>query len=304
MKIAVLGAGAVGCFYGGMLGRAGHEVVLIGRPAHVAAMAAHGLRLETHEFQERVAVQASVDPAAVHGARLVLFCVKSMDSEPAAAQIAPYLSGDALVLCLQNGVDNASRVQVRVPCAVAPVAVYVACEMAGPGHVRHLGRGDLVLAADTASALGAGELVRLFGSAGIAVALSDNVAGALWSKLIINCAYNALSAIGQLPYGRLVQDAGVHDLMQCVVHECQEVARAAGVSVIEGIWEAVWAIAPAMPEQYSSTAQDLARGRRSEIEHLNGYIVRTGASLGVPTPANLALLSAVRLLEGRASATH
>ena len=106
MKIAVMGAGAVGCYYGGMLARAGHDVVLIGRPQHVEAVKRRGLRLETQTFDEHVRLHASTEGSAAQGAQLVLFCVKSTDTESGAAAIKPNLAADALVLSLQNGVEN------------------------------------------------------------------------------------------------------------------------------------------------------------------------------------------------------
>ena len=132
-------------------------------------------------------------------------CVKSLDTERAAAEIAPHLQPDALVLGLQNGVDNAERLKAALPHEICPAVVYVATEMAGPGHVKHHGRGELVIAPIAASQ----GLVTLFAGAGVPVQISDNIAGALWAKLILNCAYNALSAVSQLPYGRLVQADGV-----------------------------------------------------------------------------------------------
>jgi 2-dehydropantoate 2-reductase len=293
MKIAVLGAGAVGCYFGGMLARAGHDVVLIGRPRHVEAVQARGLMLETRAGREAIAVASSVDAAAVAGAHLVLFCVKSTDTEVAGAQIASRLAPDARVLCLQNGVDNAARLQPLLPCAVAPAAVYVAAEMAGPGHVRHHGRGDLVIG----PLPGAAELVRVFGEAGIPVQVSADVGGALWAKLIINCAYNALSAITRLPYGRLVQGEGIEAVIGSVVQECLAVAERDGVTVPGDIGAEVQAIARTMATQISSTAFDVARGRRSEIDHLNGYVARRGQALGIATPVNGALHAIVKLLE-------
>lgn len=294
MKIAVMGAGAVGCYYGGMLARAGHEVVLIGRPAHVEAMRRDGLLLDTQSFRERVPVQASTSAEGVRGAGLVLFCVKSTDTAAAAAEMAPHLAPDASVLSLQNGVDNAERLRAALPGReVLPAVVYVATEMAAPGHVRHLGRGELVVGPGPRSE----ELVSLFGAAGVPVQVSDQVSGALWAKLLLNCAYNALSAITQQPYGRLVQGEGVEAVMRDVVNECVAVARAAGVSVPGDAWQAVQRIAQTMPQQFSSTAQDLARGKLSEIDHLNGFVVRQGEALGVDVRANRVLWATVKLLE-------
>jgi 2-dehydropantoate 2-reductase len=151
MKIAVMGAGAVGCYYGFKLARAGHDVVLIGRPQHVEAVERQGLRLETQTFDELIRVSASTEGSAVQGAQLVLFCVKSTDTESAAAAIKPHLAPDALVLSLQNGVENADRLRALLQQEVVAAAVYVGSEMAGPGHVRHHGRGELVIERSKAS---------------------------------------------------------------------------------------------------------------------------------------------------------
>jgi 2-dehydropantoate 2-reductase len=294
-KIAVFGAGAVGCYYGGMLARAGHRVTLIARPQHVDAVERSGLRLQTNAFDEQVRMQATAEASGVREAKLVLFSVKSPDTETGGKSLAPYLAHDAAIVTLQNGVDNAERLAATLAREVIPAVVYVAVEMAGPGHVRHHGRGELVIGASPASA----GIASLFTAAGVPVEVSDNVAGALWAKLIVNCAYNALSAITQLPYGRLVQGFGIEQVMRDVVDECLAVARAEGVRVPEGLHEAVRNIAQTMPAQFSSTAQDLARKKKTEIDHLNGVVVRKGEALGVPTPANRTLLALVKHLEKR-----
>jgi 2-dehydropantoate 2-reductase len=295
MKIAVMGAGAVGCYYGFMLARAGHDVVLIGRPQHVEAIERQGLRLEAQTFDEHIRVCASTEASAVQGARLVLFCVKSNDTESGAAAIKPHLAADAVVLSLQNGVENADRLRALLSQEVIAAAVYIGVEMAGPGHVRHHGRGELIIEPSEGSA----EIARTLIAAGVPTEISDNVRGALWAKLILNCAYNALSAITQLPYGRLVQGEGVTAVMRDLVDECVAVANADGVRLPGDVDAAVRRIAETVPGQYSSTAQDLARGKHSEIDHLNGLIVRRGEALGVATPANRLLHALVKLIESK-----
>ena len=296
-KIAVMGAGAVGCYYGGMLARAGHDVTLIGRPNHVDAIQRDGLLLDTQTFKQHVRLQARAEPSAVAGATLVLFCVKSTDTESAAALMRPHLLPGTLVLTLQNGVDNALRLQAALPQQeVAASVVYVATEMAGPGHVRHHGRGELVIAASASSTAAAALLV----AAGIPTEISSNVEGALWAKLILNCAYNALSAITRQPYGRLAQAQGVPGVLRDVVGECLAVAQADGITVPGDVAQAVERIAQTMPGQLSSTAQDLARGKRSEIDYLNGYVLRRGEALGVATPVNRVLWTLVKLIEAQA----
>jgi 2-dehydropantoate 2-reductase len=291
-----MGAGAVGCYYGGMLARAGHNVVLIGRVQHVEAVERDGLRMETRTFDEHVRLAASTEADAAAGADLVLFSVKSTDTESAGERIRAHLRPDALVLCLQNGVDNAERLRtVLPPDRVAAAVVYVATEMAGPGHVRHHGRGELVIEPSGRSEAVARALI----AAGVPTEISDNVRGALWLKLVLNCAYNAVSAIARLPYGEAVQGAGVKDLMRDVVDECLAVAHEEGMRIPGDAHAAVAGLADSMPRQYSSTAQDLARGKRTEIDYLNGLVVRRGEALGVPVPANRALWALVKLLEGR-----
>jgi 2-dehydropantoate 2-reductase len=296
-RIAVMGAGAVGCYYGAMLARAGRTVTLIARPQHVQAVERSGLRLQTATSDEVIRLGASTEPRALRGAELVLFSVKSSDTESAGRAMAPYLERGAAIVTLQNGVDNAERLAATLEREVIPACVYVAVEMAGAGHVRHHGRGELVIGRAAQSE----DITTTFRAAGVPVDISPNVIGALWAKLVVNCAYNALSAIAQRPYGELVQSAGIPDVMRAVTDECLAVARAARVELPSDMHQAVPGIARTMPGQFSSTAQDLARGKPTEIDHLNGFVVRKGEALGVPTPVNRTLLALVKLLERNAS---
>jgi 2-dehydropantoate 2-reductase len=293
MKVAVMGAGAVGSYIGAMLARAKHDVTLIARPQHVDAIKKHGLLFNGRGFHGSVPVQATTEAAGVEGADIVLLCVKSGDTEAAGRAMAPHLKPDATVLCLQNGVDNAERLQPTIKQVAVPAAVYVATEMAGPGHVRHKGRGDLIIGPSPMSA----DIARQFSDAAIPTTVSGNVIGELWVKLILNCVYNALSAVSQLPYGPLFKVEGVSDVAEDVIGECVAVAGSLGISIPGNISDIVLALAGTMPEQYSSTAQDLARGKPTEIDYLNGYVVRKGAELGISTPVNLALQVMVKLRE-------
>ncbi|WP_374568729.1 ketopantoate reductase family protein [Ideonella sp.] len=307
MKVGVMGTGAVGGYYGAMLARAGVPVVFVGRPGQVATLQREGLRLQAQGFDERFPVQASADAAALADCALVLCCVKSGDTESAGTQMAPHLPPHAVVLSLQNGVDNAARLAARLSPSslVAAAVVYVAAEMAAPDHVRHHGRGELVLARWRAQGdQPTPEAVQaLFARAGVPVDLAQDVDAALWTKLVLNCAYNALSAISRLPYGQLVQGEGVQALMRDIVAECVAVAQASGVALADP-WPAVQRIAATMPGQFSSTAQDLMRGKPSEIDHLNGFVVRRGQALGVATPVNRTLHSLVKLLESSSGIRH
>jgi len=304
-SIVVVGAGAVGGFFGAMLARAGHPVTLIARQAHAQAIQRDGLRLQMAGKVEAIRLPAGTDIGAVRGADLVLFSVKSTNTETVARDMAPHLSDDALVLSLQNGVENAATIARHVHQAVVPAVVYVATAMPEPGLVAHHGRGDLVIGAidakaaqDAALALRLQALVDLFATAQVPVRISADVMAELWSKLMVNCAYNAISGIAQASYGKLAALGEVLELQETVVREVYALAEAEGVNLpLAPALESMRKIAGAMPAQLSSTAQDMARGKPSEIDHLNGFVARRGAALGVATPANQALYALVRLIE-------
>jgi 2-dehydropantoate 2-reductase len=309
-QVAVMGAGAVGCYFGGLLARAGAPVTLIGRPHHVEAIARDGLLLESKRFRQRIPASASADTGAARGAGVVLLCVKAPDTEGAARALAPHLADGAVVVSLQNGVDNVERVRSVVSADVIPAVVYVGAEMTAPGSVRHTARGDLVIGdlprrdpGDAARRRRLESLAALFARAGAPCRLSDDVEAELWTKLLINCAYNAISALGRARYGRMAGDPRVREVMRQVVQETVAVARAAGVRLADTDHvAATWRLADSMTETISSTAQDILRGKRTEIDALNGYVARRGAELGVATPVNQALHALVKLLEETASA--
>jgi 2-dehydropantoate 2-reductase len=303
--IAVVGAGAVGSFYGAMLARAGHRVTLIGRPAHVQATTRNGLKLDlaTSSATEIIQIEASTELSSLHTADLVLFCVKSTDSASVAFQIAPYLAPHALVMSLQNGVENAALIAQHIPHAVIPSVVYVATEIPAPGFVKHHGRGELVIGTMQISRLSdpqktLQDIVLLFASAQVPVQISQNVMAELWSKLMINCAFNAISGLAQIQYEKLAALESVRNTQTALVKEVIAVAQADGIHLSETVaLQAVAQISVTMGSQKSSTAQDMARCKPSEIDHLNGFIVRRGQALGVPTPVNQALFALVKLVE-------
>ncbi len=304
---AVVGAGAVGSFFGAMLSRAGHSVTLIGRTAHVDAITRSGLALHMNGQVETLHIAATTDLGAVADADLVLFCVKSTDTDAVARQIAPMLKPGTMLLSLQNGVDNAATMARHIEQTIFPAVVYVATAMPEPGLIKHFGRGDLVIGPlDPAAADQPGqqlqmrEVVELFAAAGVPVEVVPDVLDELWRKLLVNCAYNAISAVSQLPYGRMLALPEIREVMKTVVREVVAVAQADGRRLgFDSAMAAVDRIGAAMPAQLSSTAQDLARGKPSEIDHLNGYIVRRGGQLGVPTPVNQTLSALVKLAESR-----
>lgn len=307
-RVAVMGAGAVGNFFGGMLARAGAPVTLIARAPHAEAIAARGLTIESFLFPEpeRIPVEAGAGAEAVGGAQIVLLCVKTVDTESAAQAIAPHLAPDAVVVSMQNGVDNVARIRAASGIDALAAAVYVAVEMTAPGHVKHSGRGDLILGPFPGSGHGqegVDWLAQCFARAGLPCRVAEDIRGPLWMKMLMNCAYNAISALGRARYGRMAAREEIREIMRHAIEEAVAVARVDSIPLpAENFVEAGWKLAESMGAAMSSTAQDVARGKKTEIDSLNGYIVRRGAALGVATPVNQTLHGLVKLLEESAGA--
>jgi 2-dehydropantoate 2-reductase len=298
-RIAVVGAGAVGGYFGGMFARADAPTVFIGRKHFVDAVTSKGLVLDKSEGQERIRATATVEMSAVRDCPLILFSVKANDTSATATQMAPFVRPDAIVVCLQNGVDNADQVRAAANVTAVPAVVYVAVSVPESGRVKHLARGDLIIGPPSGRTT---HLVDLFVRAGIPCRVSENIEGELWLKLLRNCALNAISALGRVRYGQIVQSDDAKKLMEQIIDEVLAVARAANV-VLPGVHDrqsgmaAAMELATQMAGALSSTAQDLDRGRLTEIDALNGYIARRGSKLGIPVPANHALFTLVKLAE-------
>ncbi len=302
--VAVMGAGAVGCYYGGMLALSGASVTLIGRLQHVDAVKRDGLVIERAGRRDVVGVEASTDARAVSSADIVLVCVKSTATADAAREMKPHLRPGSVVVSLQNGVANAVRIAEIVDPVVLAAVVWVGTYMEAPGIVRHSGGGNLVLGVprDCASrpnaTVRAQEVAALFELAGVSCPVTDDIDAALWSKLVVNCAFNAVSALGRARYGRMAREPAIRELMEAVVRESVAVARASGIALDENEMIATaWRTAERLASQYSSTAQDILRGKRTEIDALNGYLAQRGKALGVDTPVNRALHALVKLRE-------
>lgn len=298
-KVAVVGAGAVGGYFGGILARAGVPVMLIGRPAFVKAVRESGLRLDTLQFQETLHPEASTEIADAAGSEFVLFCVKTTNTAEAAKELARYISPSTIVLSLQNGVNNAEEIRKASGIDAVSSVVYVAAAMPTPGTIKHFGRGDLVIGPESPRV---DRAAAFFAGASLPCRVSDAIETELWTKFIWNCALNAVSGLGHATYGDILASAEAQELVKSVVLEVLAVARKKGVALpafddVQKAFAGAMKIAEQMPATRSSTAQDMARGKHTEIDSLNGHIARLGTELGVPTPVNLALYALVKLQE-------
>ncbi len=304
-KVAVVGAGAVGSYFGGMLARAGVPVVLIGREAHVQAIHNNGLFLDSVRFQERIRVEATTEIAAVAEADLVLVCVKTYDTAAVADQMKVHLRPEALLVSLQNGVENAEILSAATGRRTIPTVVYVAARLLEPGHVQHKARGNLILGdPDGKHTADMERVAAFFESAQVPCRISPNIRGELWLKLIFNAAGNSVTTLARASYGEVARQPFGQEVMGAVVLEAEAVAEAAGIELPPGDLVAmtlnfVGSVGGAM----SSTLQDILRGKQTEIGELNGYIVEAGKKYGVPTPVNNTLAALIRMLEAAARAS-
>ena len=298
-KVAVVGAGAVGGYFGGLLARSGVPVIMIGRPAFVEAVRKSGLRLDTMQFQETVHPAASTDIAAAAGADFVFFCVKTTDNASASKELAKHISPSAVVFSLQNGVNNAEEIRKASGIEALSTVVYVASSAPAPGVVKHLGRGDLVIGPHSSVV---DKTAAFFERAKLPCRVSDNIEGELWTKLVWNCALNAVSGLGRVTYGEIIDSEDAKRVVEAIVYEVLAVAKKKGIHP-PGLEDPKVALAGAyqigrqMSGTRSSTAQDMERRKRTEIDSLNGYVARLGAELGVLTPVNHTLYTLVKLQE-------
>ena len=299
-KIAVMGAGALGCYFGGRLAQSGAKVTLIGRLAHVEAIKRDGLILESGGTRTAIPLDATTEPSGVRDAGLVLVCVKSADTESAAKAIAPHLAKDAILVSLQNSIGNVERIRAHIDRPVAAGLVYTGANMPGPGHIRHTGGGGIVLGGVPAWGIDDNVLAKIktaFEAASVPIDLSPSIEVALWTKLMQNCAYNAVCALTERPYGEMVAMPEVRAVMGQAGDEVVALAKRKGVALPDGAVEAALERVKTMATTMSSTAQDLMKGKPTEIDYLNGLIARESKALGMSAPVNAALAALVKLKE-------
>jgi 2-dehydropantoate 2-reductase len=302
MKIAVVGTGGVGGYFGGLLARSGHDVAFIARGAHLRAIRARGLRIESAEGDFTIApANATDDPADIGTVDLALLCVKGYDLAAAIDAIHPLVGRQTTVLTLQNGVEAPDlAAEAFGTQAVMPGLVYCEVAVKEPGVIfqgsplRRIIFGE----PDGTMTPRARAVADVFATTGADTTLSANVLGALWSKFCFICAMGGVTTVARQTLGAALADEEGRALLRAVMAECHAVGLAKGVRFEADPIEAGMATAARFPyEAKSSMQRDLERGGRLEVEALNGAAVRLGRTLGIPTPANQAIYAALRLAQ-------
>jgi 2-dehydropantoate 2-reductase len=302
MKISIIGSGAMGSLFGGRLAMAGCQVVLYDvYREHVDAVNKDGLAIEQAGTGEVTVCrpQASTDPEAVRGCDAMIVFVKSTSTAEAARQFAPYARTDTIVLTLQNGLGNEAI--IREHFGAGRTAAGVTSQGAtflGPGRIRHAGKGPTHIGMADGKTSRLAPLAEALNAAGFDTHLEGDVAGLIWSKLVVNVGINALTAIMRQPNGRLLDFDETKAVMADLVAEALAVAKGRGVRITHAdSLQTVYDVAKKTGANRSSMLQDFDRGRLSEIDFINGAIVREAAELGIPVPVNATVTRLIKALE-------
>ena len=301
MKVAVMGSGAVGGYFGGLLARGGTDVTFIARGKHLEALRTQGLRVKSVKGDFSLHVKATDDPQEVGSVDLVLFCVKAYDTERAMRQALPMVGKETVVLSLQNGVDNEEKIAsiIGKEKVLAGVA-YIGSSVPEPGIILHEEEGKIAF-----GELHGGltdrvlKLKKFFDRSGLPADASPDVRKALWAKLSWNAPFNAINALVGGTVKAIVENPHTLELARLVTAEVVAVASALGIPLI---FEEVWARNLRFSQRShikTSMLQDLEMGRPLEHEALNGIIVKYGAKLGIHTPYNFALYALLSQLKPR-----
>lgn len=303
MRICILGAGALGSVFGGLLAEAGHDVTLINRnAAHIAAIRASGLTLRSVGGQRNVRVEAATGTKGLRPVDLVIVLVKSQDTESAVLAARGIIGPETVLLSLQNGLGHEEILaEIAGRERVLGGKTYVGGGLLGPGQVvaSATGKETIIGELDGANTPRVEALAKTFTEAGLATIVSLNIAGAMWDKLLVNVATGAVAGITGLTYGQLYAIPEIEATAIAAVSEAMAVARATGIALQTTDPHAPWVKAAAglPPDFKTSMLQSLEKGARTEIDFINGAIVRAGRRVQVPTPVNATLVALMKGVE-------
>ncbi len=301
MQITIIGAGAMGCLFGGLLAEYGQEPYLLHiHPEQVDALNSDGLVIFRNRIRRVVAVQATVDPTKISRTDLALIFVKHAQTEQAARTAARLLDSSGYVLSLQNGMGNAEIIaeaagRDRVLCGTTAQGAM----LLGPGRIQHSGIGETCIGMWRRERQPiVDKIADCFSAAGIPSRGVDNIETAMWNKLLANVGINAVTALTDIRNGQLLDLRETRELIREAVTEAAAVARALSVPIAADAVDKVFAIARATASNRSSMGQDVDRQRATEIDAINGYIVRRAGELGINVPVNRTLTRLIKTLQG------
>ena len=302
MKIAVVGAGAMGSLFGGLLAEAGNEVWLCDiRQDHIQVVTQNGLMIEYETKARQIRLNAATNPEKIGQSELVLVFVKSTQTE-SAAKTASRLSGDnGLVLTLQNGMGNAETIaEYIMPSRILVGTTAHGATMLGAGKIRHAGKGPTIMgmwSGDENQYKMARQTAAMLTQAGIETTAVEDVRAVIWDKLLVNVGINAITALSGITNGQILDLESTRELSHSAVQEATAVARAQGIEIREDPMAHVFQVAVATAPNRSSMGQDVDHRRPTEIGSINGFVVREASRLGLSAPVNQALAALLETME-------
>jgi len=302
MKTVIMGAGAMGGLFGGLLAFSGEEVWLVDvQKEQVDVVNSVGLTLEEGEKLQIIGVNATRDVASIGKADLVLFFVKTYHTEQAVSDALALEKEDTIFLTLQNGLGNEEILCKRINRRKVMLGVTgQGATFLGPGHVRHAGRGKTFIGElDQRISDRAIQVARMFGEADIETEVSADIHGLIWDKLLVNVGINALTALTELKNGQLLDYPETLRIMEALVSEAAEVARQKGIRIEGNPIERVKGVAEATRGNRSSMGQDIDFRRKTEIDAINGAVVREAKRLRLPVPYNEVVTDLIKAIERR-----
>jgi 2-dehydropantoate 2-reductase len=303
VKIAILGAGALGCAIGATLTEGGHETWLLARSRlHVDALRRDGLQVDDANGSRRIAVRAATEPSDVGVADLVIVLVKSFHTDSAMRGALALIGPHTCVLSLQNGLGHEDILADIVGRErVLAGKTYVGGVRRGPGHIQSgvTGKATYIGELDGRLTPRVQAIADAFNSAGLVTTVSENIVGTMWDKLLVNVATGALTGITRLTYGQLYEEPLLKSTALAAVSEAIAAAQASGVRLSMTDPEQAWTLAAeGLPPAFkTSMLQSLEQGSITEVDFINGAVVRAGQRLGVPTPVNATLVACIKGIE-------
>jgi 2-dehydropantoate 2-reductase len=301
MKIVIVGPGAMGLLLYGLLSKTRHDLWLLDKNRERAArLKKDGLRIEGHLNARFEDVQATADPAECRDADIWFICVKSYDTKAVIRGIASHAGGHGLIVSFQNGAGNVELLSDAFgPSRVILAVTSLGATLLAEGTSRYTGEGDCILGrADGALGAEMKTLREFFGKARLPVKLSRDINGVLWSKLIINAGINAVSAVTRLKNGAIMRSEGSRRVAEAAITEAHKVAKRKRIKLLyDDVLARAESVCEATAENVSSMLADVMRKKPTEIDAINGAIVRHAQSLGVKTPVNALLVDLVKTIE-------
>ena len=301
MKIVVVGPGAIGCLFAAYLSKSKEEIWLLDKNSlRAAKINENGISLEGLSGSWQGKPKTTANPQDIGKADLILLCVKSFNTKTAIEQIMPILSQETKILTLQNGISNVEIISELVgEERVIAGVTNEGSTLIDIGKIRHAGRGETIIGAvDGKTPIGMRAIREIFNKVGLECKMSRDIKSLLWSKLIINVGINALSAITRLPNGKLVEYEGTKRILRDAVTEAAKIAKRKRIKLVfDDPLAKVEAVCEGTQDNFSSMLQDVLRKKRTEVEFINGVIVRLACELGIDVPTNKFLLDLVKTIE-------